>query len=257
MRCLIFRMHLCRPFRQQSVLGHRVENTRLAHDHHDHRRAESEHGTDLDDGREYREDRAHRRSLCLLESSVDSDSDRSGGVGQQLIVDQSDHDAGDEDVEYRTDGQTAEDADRHILLRILGFLCGGRNRVKTDVGKEDDRGSGNDARETIRHELSTARRPGGTADTQIAGVDIADAGDDKEDYDQHLDQNDDRVKACRFLDALDQQQCHADRDQQSGQIYDAVDRRSVSERYRLKWPFTQGKREVYPQCIPEQTDHVA
>ena len=34
----------------------------------------------------------------------------------------------------------AENADRHVALRILRFLRGCRDRIEADVGEEDDRG---------------------------------------------------------------------------------------------------------------------
>ena len=42
------------------------------------------------------------------------------------------------DVEDVQMTSAAEDADRHVALRILRFLRGGRHRVEADVGEEDD-----------------------------------------------------------------------------------------------------------------------
>ena len=104
---------------------------------------------------------------ACLKRSVDSDRDRRGCVGQELIIDQADHDPGDQNIKDRTDRKRAQNADRHITLRILCFLGRGRNGVKSDVGKEDDRRPGNNTAKAIRHEFRTAGSSDGAADADI------------------------------------------------------------------------------------------
>ena len=39
----------------------------------------------------------------------------------------------------------ADDPERHVLARVLGFLAGGRDRLEADIGEEDDRGGAEDS----------------------------------------------------------------------------------------------------------------
>ena len=52
----------------------------------------------------------------------------------------------DHDIDDGADHQAGDDGERHVALGILGLLGGGRHRVEADVGEEDDRGRGEDAR---------------------------------------------------------------------------------------------------------------
>ena len=55
------------------------------------------------------------------------------------------HNAGrdcrNENVENRASQERADDADGHVPLRIFRFLRRGADRVKPDVGEEDDAGA--------------------------------------------------------------------------------------------------------------------
>ena len=50
------------------------------------------------------------------------------------------------DVEHGADDQRGDNSDRQVALRIASFLGGGRNRIESDVGEENDRAAGQDAR---------------------------------------------------------------------------------------------------------------
>ena len=100
---------------------------------------------DLDDRPEPRERRARR---------VDADGDRIGHVELGVV-----HHAGEHerhgDVEHGADRERAEDADRHVPLRILGLLRRGGHRVEADVGEEDHARAADDAVPAV---LARARR---------------------------------------------------------------------------------------------------
>ena len=63
--------------------------------------------------------------------------DRVGHVELGVLHDAGEHQRHD-DVEHRADGERAEDADRHVALRVLGLLRRGGDRVEPDVGEEHD-----------------------------------------------------------------------------------------------------------------------
>ena len=130
--------------RQQAVVGHRQEHARLAEHHHDHDRRRSR--------RWRRASRASAgcsavaRSRCRLRGMAASMATAIGAATPSLGVGhEADHHARDQHVEDGAHHQRPEDADRHVLLRVLGFLCGGRHRVEADEGEEDDAGAADDA----------------------------------------------------------------------------------------------------------------
>ena len=62
--------------------------------------------------------------------------------------------AGNQDVQNRANNQGTQNADGHIPLGVLGFLRGRRNRVKSDIGEEDDRRPARDSRPAVSPERS-------------------------------------------------------------------------------------------------------
>src|ERR1043166_861465 len=87
-------------------------------------------------------------------------------------------------------------------------------------------------------------------------IDVADACNDKQNDDQDLYKHDNRIEAGRFLDAADQQQRYANRDQGAGNVYDPVHYRPVCKLYLVPRAFTQCQWEVYSQCVPEEADNI-
>jgi hypothetical protein len=106
---------------------HGEEDARLAQQHDQHHGCQPEDRADLD------QQRAPTDAGC-----VDAQRHRIGNI-QRLVVHQAGQHGGNQDVEDGADHQRAENADRHILLRILRLLGRGRDGVKADVGEEDRR----------------------------------------------------------------------------------------------------------------------
>src|SRR3546814_2367385 len=74
-----------------------------------------------------------------------------GGVdAHRLRADAADDARRDEQIEDGADREAADQADRHVALRILGFLRRGRHRVEADIGEEDRGGRGADAADAER-----------------------------------------------------------------------------------------------------------
>ncbi len=130
-----------RPFRQQAVARHGKENPRLPilehqeHRRHRHRRAERDDPPDaLETGR--------LEGVC----------ERVGRGGELTVRHHSREHRPDHDIDDGADGQTTENPDRQVALRVHGLLRGGRDRVEPDVGEEHDRGALVDAGEPVRRE---------------------------------------------------------------------------------------------------------
>ena len=185
-------MHLGEPVGQQPVLGHGVEDPGLAHEH------------DQDDG-------AQARDGAQLDDGPQPEQPRAGGVHahghgirhQELVVlDDAGQDQGHEDVEHRADRQGTQDADGHVLLRVLRLLGRGGDRVEADVGEEDDPGPAQDAAPAVMAEMAVVGRDEGHP---ILGMDVLDAEGDEEQDHADLGDDDDVVEVGGFLDADDQQ----------------------------------------------------
>ena len=145
--------------RQQPVVGHRVEDARLGHHHHDH------------DGAEARQSRRARRASSWRSATAPTTCPTARpaaaliattiGAGDPVICSyghEADHDARHEDVEDRADDQRPEDADRHVLLRVARLLRGDRDGVESDVGEEDDARAPQDAAPSVLAEGAGVRR---------------------------------------------------------------------------------------------------
>ena len=61
------------------------------------------------------------------------------------VVDDAGEDERDRDVENGADRERAQDADRHVALRVRGFLRRRGDGVESDVGEEDDARAAHDA----------------------------------------------------------------------------------------------------------------
>ena len=127
-------------------------------------------------------------SACSLESVFTS----------VAVRDHAGEDRGDDGVDDRADDQRADDADRHVALRILRLLRRRRDGVEADVGEEDDRRAGGDAVEAVRRERVPVRR-----------LHVLEADEDEEAEHDELDGHHPEVEAGRLADAPHQH----DRDQ--------------------------------------------
>src|SRR6185312_2846255 len=88
--------------------------------------------------------------------------------------------------------------DRHVALRVPGFLGRGRDRIKPDVGEEDDGGGLEDAAVAEGAEVTVIGRD---QRVQVGRVDVTDAENNEQHYHRHLDGDDDRVESGRLFDA--------------------------------------------------------
>ncbi len=136
----------------------------------------------------------------------------------------------DDDVEDRADDERAEDADRHVALRILRFLRRGRDRIEADVREEHDRRRTEHARPAEvacivhrRHERMPVRR-----------VDeLQRERDEEQDHDE-LDRDDDRVQRRRLRDADVADPADRADDQHGRQIDERAGRRYVAVGHRQR-----------------------
>ena len=158
MRRMPARMHTAEKFRQQPVAAHHEENTRLREQQHENDRWQREEGC-------HAEHIAHARPADLaqhMRQRLIRADQRVGVCGQRalaceffrprgeryparphdrLAADGPDRTRRNEDVEQSAEQQRADQSERHVALRILGFLRRGRDRVEAHIGKEDRRRS--------------------------------------------------------------------------------------------------------------------
>jgi hypothetical protein len=224
-RGLEARMHPREHLRQEAVARHRVEDAGLRiHQHEDHR-GEADDRADLDDLREPAPGRAE---------IVDHDGDGIGNV-ELVVGHEQGHDRRHQHVDDGADDQRADDAERHVLLRVLGFLAGGRDRLEADIGEEDDRGGAHDA---LYAELAfplvrrDERNPMASAQVAEIGKDDEPADDDEGDEDAHLDGDDDVVDLGRFRDADAEQGGERGADQEGRQVEQGGDGLAVNQHRR-------------------------
>ena len=120
----------------------------------------------------------------------------------------------DQHVEHGADRQRAQDADRHVPLRVLGLLRRGRDGVEADVREEDQAGAAQDARDAVGAPLAGVGRD---ERRELAGwkcarptKKISRTIDDLQDHDEVVDRG-------RFLDADHQDGGHHGHDEHRGQ----------------------------------------
>src|ERR1700761_7197681 len=76
--------------------------------------------------------------------------DRSGVADHRLPRNEPGQADGYRYIKDGADDQRGDDAEGEIFLRLLALLGGRRDRVETDVSKEDNRPAGEDSRKTVR-----------------------------------------------------------------------------------------------------------
>ena len=117
--------------------------------------------------------------------------------------------------------------------RVLGFLRRRRDGIEADVGKEDHRRAGHDARPCIGHE----RRP-------VGRLDVPDARDQEEQHRDDLDRHHRGIEAGAFPDADDEQH----HDQQDDDHRREVDHGAWRRRRRGGHPRRQAGCRSPPGC---------
>ena len=190
-RRTVFRVDLRRPGREKAVAGHREEDPRLAVLEHEEHRGQRHHSTERDEP-------AGRREPSELERPR-----QRVGRSELLIRHEPRGHEPDDHVDERADGEAAEDADRHVPLRIPRFLGRGRDRVEADVREKHNRGALVNAPPAVRRERH-----------KIRGVDVhrADANEDRQDDQLHHDHDVVRAHALFHADVQQPRDQHHDRE---------------------------------------------
>src|SRR5581483_2677432 len=131
--------------RQQSIARHGKPNSRLTKledqngRNHPHQCAEENAQANPSQAATTRKNRK------LLESVHDGCSI----IHHRLPRNQASERNSDSDVQNRAHNESGNNPGRNIALRVAGFLCGSRDRVKSDVSKENDGSAGEHAGPTI------------------------------------------------------------------------------------------------------------
>ena len=198
-------MYLRERLRHEPVARHRVEHAGLAEHQHEHDRGQARDRADLDALREPRPLRTER---------VDRRRNRRCDV-ELRERDDAGEDRGRRHVEDRADDERAQDADGHVLARILRFLSGSRDGIETDVGKEHDRRRAND---TVHAELILDARRLGNERMPVVGIHEECTHRDEREDDRDLDGHDDVVDRGGLGHAQDQQHGDGHRDEYRRQI---------------------------------------
>src|SRR5713226_4736322 len=160
---------------QQTIVGHGVEDASLPQKHDQHHAGESSECAEGDDV-------GGAGQSSIQESAGDGGFDVDFAPG---------HHAGqhgsDQNVEDGADHQRSNNSYGQIALRVLGFLGGGGDRIKSDVGEEDISRACADAGESHGGKCVPVSAP-------VAGAQVAEAQSDDEQHHRHLDDDDGGVK---------------------------------------------------------------
>src|SRR5262249_38046119 len=185
------RVHGANESGQETVAGHGPKDACLSQHHHEDDGGEAGNGTQLYEARQPAQLSSVRRGgnrVRHVEVRIRGDA---GG------------DARDQDVKHGTNNQGTNNADGHIALRVFGFLRGGADGVKADVGKEHEACAAQNSRPTKLSPGSTVGRDKGMPVGRVEG---ADRSDDEKDNHGEFYEHDQIVKTGRFLDADDEHQ---------------------------------------------------
>ena len=175
-------MDLIEAHGHQAVAAHGIEGAALGEEHAQDDRRKAADSAGADDGRAEMETdvfQDERRRCCRIEHGIRDDAGHGGADG---------------DIKDRTDGQGRNDADRHIVFRILRFFRCRRESVEAEVGKEEDRRAGEDAVDAVRQERLPVHR-----------FDVRRCQKKEEENRADLDIDQDAVDVCTFADADDQE----------------------------------------------------
>ncbi len=119
-------MHPTDEWREQAVARHAVKNTRLPQEHDKDNRRETGDSSELDQASHPVETRV----VC-------DDGDWVRHI-ELAVGHYPSGDTGDNDIEEGADEERTNDGDGHVALRIFCFLGSGADRVKPDIGEEDN-----------------------------------------------------------------------------------------------------------------------
>ena len=210
-RRMELRMNLIEAHRHEAVTTHRIEGPALGEEHAQDDCRQAADGASTDDGR------------TEMESDVFQDEGGRSGRIEHGIRNDASHGSADGDVQDRTDGQGRDDADRHVMFRILRFFCRRRQGVEAQVGEEEDCRAGKDAVDAIGQERLPVHR-----------FDVRCRQEEEEENRTDLDIHQNAVDVSAFADADDEERRSQGNDEDSRQVDD-----TTVSRYRR-----QGFRQV-------------
>src|SRR5438094_136021 len=163
-------VHPGSPGWQQPVAPHRKKNPRLpVLEHEQHRRHR--------DDRTQRDDPADRREAGAVERLRERIGDT-----QLAVRDHPREYRTDDHVDHGADGESTQNADRQVALRVLGFLRRGGDGVETDVREKHDRGA-----------LMDPAKPVGSERVVVSGTEVREPGDDEQPQYEQLDRHHDVI----------------------------------------------------------------
>ncbi len=134
-------VHRAEHARHQAIAAHLIEHARLGIDQGQHHRRQAHHRPDLDQEAEQVDLSVRGKRPRHQRPGRVHGVDRLGDGRTAREVRILDH-PGQHRCHHHVDGgadeQRAQNADRQVLGRVLGFSGGGRDRFETHIGKEDD-----------------------------------------------------------------------------------------------------------------------
>src|ERR1700730_5671604 len=236
-------MYDAEDLRQQAVVRHREPDARLRDDHGDDHGSESEQRAPDHPGRQPRQ----------LRMRFQSHHER-GRVIELLEWHQARHHARHQDIEHRANGETAQYADWHAALWVLGFLRDGRHAVEADVGEKDDgRGLQDGAQAELAEGAGVLRYVGNPVVRVYKPGAERDHGHD----DENLDGHDDGVDRRGLLDSPVAQRRRRADDDDGGQVRDRPRHMHlIAHVGRLERRRTQGGRNEVDAEMIQQLDEV-
>jgi hypothetical protein len=139
--------------------------------------------------------------------------------GGRLRADRADRACRHQQIEYGADRERADQTDRHVALRVLGFLGGGRDRVEADIGEEDRGRRADDAHAARSRRAEPAI---GCERRKMLALDRGEGEHDEHGERRHLDRHQRGVEIGALLGADHQQRGHRQRHDDGGHVDDAV-----------------------------------
>ena len=186
-------MHLAEHGRQHAVARHGIEDARLAQQQHQHHGAQAEHGADIDE----RHQPGQAGPIAFTATATGCGTFRVVYLAMPVITM---HISIYSTVQM---SQRAQNADRHVALRIAGFLRRHRNGSRSRYRRRTSR----PRRAGCRSSRTGRSVPvlGGMKGVRLAAVTWLTAENDHQQHDDQLEQHHDAVEGGRSADADHQQ----------------------------------------------------
>ena len=226
------RVDVAKSLGEQPVMSHGIEHAGLAQHHHQDDRGRAEQRADFDDGR-----KPHARGR-----RIDGEGQRIRHIqlpeGRQTRQNQNHG-----NVKHGANPERTQDANRHVALRVSRFLRGRGDRVKPNVGEEDDPRPSQHSRQAELAEGALVRRQ---ERVPVGAIYIKGADHNEHHDDAKLHHHDQAVEVRGFTDADDEQRRDQDHDESCRQIEVGANHGAVRQHHRLPGTLAQfrGKRQV-------------